>query len=192
MDHREVIIQKTIDLIRSRNGQIETITVRDITKNASIGLGLVNYHFGSKDALMELCVERIVNEIVQAFETLRTEADELSPRQKLQRLGMMTFTFLFDHEAVSRTSILSEMKTPKADDNTHRTWKAFLPLVAACRPDWDPQTLERKTFELITVMQQAFLRHEAILQESGLDLKDLPQRNQFHDQVLSDILEDPA
>jgi hypothetical protein len=49
----------------------------------------------------------------------------------------MTLDFLFEHSAVSRISVLRDMQTPKANDNTHRTYAAYLPLVAACRPDWD-------------------------------------------------------
>lgn len=47
---------------------------------------------------------------------------------------------------LSKVSILSDMRMPKENDNTHRTYCAYLPLMSACRPDWNKKTLERKAF----------------------------------------------
>ena len=58
----------------------------------------------------------------------------------------MTLDFLFELSAVSRISVLRDMQTPKANDNTHRTYAAYLPLVAACRPDWDKTNCKAKNF----------------------------------------------
>ncbi len=189
MDNRESIIQATIDLINEKGGKMNEITVRDICERANVGLGLVNYHFGNKDKLIELCVEQIVNGIVEQFRSIQERTARLSPFERLEYLGNMTLSFLFDHYAVSRTSILSDMVCPKEDDNTHRTYQAYLPLVAACRPDWDRETVKRKTFCLITAMQQAFLRHKPLSLEMGADLSDPVGREKFHTQMLHDILE---
>ncbi len=189
MDHKELIIQATIELINEKGGQMDSITVREICKKANVGLGLVNYHFGSKDKLIELCVERIVSGIIDNFQTIRENTEKLNPFEKLTYLGDMTFTFLFEHYAVSQISVLSDMRMPKENDNTHRTYLAYLPLMSACRPDWDEETLKRKTFYLITVMQQAFLRHKVIMQLYGIDLTVPEERKAFHKAVLHDILE---
>ncbi len=189
MDNREIIIQSTIGLINEKGGKIDEITVRDICKRANVGLGLINYHFGNKEKLIGLCVERIVNGIVGQFRSMQEKTEGFSPFDKLEYLGNMTLTFLFEHYAVSRTSILMDMASPKEDDNTHRTYQAYLPLVADCRPDWDEETVKRKTFSLIAAMQQAFLRHRVILLETGIDLADPKERGKFHDNILHDILE---
>ena len=189
MDTKEAIIQSTIDLINEKGERMDTLTVREIAQKAEVGLGLINYYFESKDKLIELCVERIVNGIVDTFRVIQEQTEKLSAFDKLACLGNMTFSFLFEHYAVSRTSILSDMRMPKDDDNTHRTYLAYLPLVSACRPDWDEETLKRKTFYLITVMQQSFLRHKVILQLYGIDLTVPEEREAFHSAVLHDILE---
>lgn len=189
MDNKEIIIQATIDLINERGEQMDGITVREICKKANVGLGLVNYHFGNKDKLIELCVERIVNGIVDNFRSIREKTEKLTAFDKLDYLGNMTFTFLFEHYAVSKTSILADMRMPKEDDNTHRTYLAYLPLMSDCRPDWDKETLERKTLYLIAVMQQSFLRHKVIMQLYGIDLTVPEQRKTFHSAILHDILE---
>lgn len=189
MDNKELIIQAATELINEKSEQLSAITVREICKRANVGLGLVNYHFGNKDRLMEICVERIVNGIIDNFQSILENTEALPAFERLACLGNMTFTFLFAHEAVSRISILSDMRMPKADDNTHRTYLAYLPLLSACRPDWNEETLRRRTFYLITVMQQSFLRHQAIKQLSGIDLTVPEEREAFHLTVLHDILE---
>lgn len=189
MDSKEMIMQAAIDLINEKGGQTDGITVREICKKANVGLGLVNYHFGNKDNLIELCVERIVNRIVDEFGSIREKTEKLTAFDKLEYLGNMTFTFLFEHYAVAKISILSDMRMPKEDDNTHRTYLAYLPLMSACRPDWDRETLERKTFYLITVMQQSFLRHEVIRRLYGINLTVQKEREEFHSTILHEILE---
>ena len=81
------------------------------------------------------------------------------------------------------------MQSPKENDNTYKTYAAYLPLVAVCRPDLDEATIKRKTLYLITVMQQMFLRYEIISQTLGNDLRQKENRKSFHTQVLHDILE---
>lgn len=188
MDNKEAIIQATIELIQEKGEQIQEITVREICRKANVGLGLLNYHFENKDKLIELCVERMVNGIVDNFKSIREKTGGLDPVEKLSCLGNMTLTFLFEHYAVSKISMLTDMQTPKEDDNTHKTCAAYLPLVAACRPDWDREMLERRTFCLIAAMQQSFLRSKVILQTKGIDLTNPEERRVFHDKMLRDIL----
>ncbi len=189
MDHKETIIRTTIALIEEKGEDLGEITVREISKRAGVGLGLVNYHFGNKNKLIELCVERIINGIVEQFRNVREKTKGLTPFEKLERLGNVTFDFLFEHRAMSRISVLTDMKDPKPDDNTHRTYAAYLPLVAACRPDWDERTVKRKTFCLITVMQQAFLRSEMTSAMLDVDLNQKENRRAWHTQILHDVLE---
>lgn len=189
MDNKEAIIQATISLITEKGEQMNEITVREICKRANVGLGLVNYHFGNKDNLIELCVERIVNSIVDNFRSIQEKPEGFTPFERLDYLGNMTLTFLFNHYAVSKISMLTDMRTPKENDNTHRTYLAYLPLVSACRPDWDKATVERKTFSLISIMQQTFLRHNIISAAQGINLTNEEERKAFHTQILHDILE---
>ena len=188
MDSKEALMQAATALINEKGESAEEITVREICKRANVGLGLVNYHFGNKDRLIALCVERMINGIVDSFCSMQEEVCGLTRFEKLTYLGNMTLAFLFEHYAISRISILSDMEKPGEDDNTHRTYRAYLPLVSACRPDWDESTLERKTFCLIAAMQQLFLRHKVLLSVYGIDLTKAEEREAVHERILRDVL----
>lgn len=190
MDSKDAIIQATVLLIEEKGENIDTITVREICRKAKVGLGLINYYFGNKDKLISVCVEKIINGIIENFAASRERIQNLSPFDKLDFLGNMTLDFLFDHYAVSKISILTDMQTPKENDNTHRTYSAYVPLVTACRPDWDEKKIKRATYCLITVMQQAFLRSDIIQITQGVNMRDKAERKNYHRMILKDILEE--
>lgn len=95
---------------------------------------------------------------------------------------------MFEHQAVSKISILSDLRLPRETDNTQRTIQAFLPLVAQCRPDWDGERVRQMTFYLISCMQLAFLRHEMLQKTQGINLKEPQERREFHTKMLKSLL----
>lgn len=188
MDSKEAMIKAATELIEERGERLGSVTVREIGKRAGVGLGLVNYHFGNKDELVAQCVEKIINGIVARFVEMRERTEGMLPPEKLESLVQMTLDFLFEHRAVSRISILSDMQSPKPDDNTQRTYSAYLPLVAACRPDWDEDRVKRVTHCLIASMQQSFLRSGAISDALGADITDKRARADYCRRLIGDIV----
>ena len=170
MDNKEAIIQATIKLIEENGEHLEEVTVREICKRANVGLGLVNYHFGNKDKLIEQCIERMINGTVEHFQNIREKTDDFTPFEKLEYLGNMSLDFLFEHYAVSKISVFTDMQSPKENDNTYRTYAAYLPLVAACRPDLDEAAIKRKTLYLITIMQKCSCDTKSYHRHWGLTL----------------------
>ena len=63
--NKEAIIQATIRLIEENGEHLEEVTVREICKKSRCWFRLVNYHFGNKDKLIEQCIERMINGIVE-------------------------------------------------------------------------------------------------------------------------------
>lgn len=183
MEARERILQAATSLLEEKDPS--KVTVRDICKRAGTGLGLVNYYFGSRAKLIETCVECIIRGIVAEFERIRERTQSLSPWEKLQALGDLTFTYLFDHEAIARISITADTKDPQRNDNTHRTELAFRPLVAACRPDLDAGAVQMKTHALIAAMQSAFMRSRVLLDAEGIDLHAPEIRAGYHREMLA-------
>lgn len=189
MNSRKKIIKAATELISENPDCPEEITIREISKRAGVGVGLINYHFETKEKLIEVCVENIINGIVANFVKISEQTKNDPPFERLERLGNMTLGFLFEHRAVSKISEISDMKSPSVNDNTQRTLEAYIPLVADCRPDWEEEKIRRKTFELIACMQLSFLRQDVLRETDGTDLNDACERKKYHDLMLRSILE---
>lgn len=61
---KEAIIAATIDLIVNSDGNIDEITTRIIAYKANTSVGLINYHYQTKDNLIEICVQQIIGNVI--------------------------------------------------------------------------------------------------------------------------------
>lgn len=94
---KEVIIHATTELIRESDGNITKITSRKIAGRAEVGLGLINYHFGSKENLITICVQRIINNVVMCFSPDKKnydEKDSLTDKERLADWAKQVYDFL--------------------------------------------------------------------------------------------------
>ncbi len=112
---KERIIEVTTKLIERCDGNAKSITARMIAEKAGIGLGLINYHFGSKENLITECVQRIIGKVVTEFRM--TECFE-TDKERLTACAIRVFDFLFEHSAISRISILDDLQNFTATCNS--------------------------------------------------------------------------
>ena len=61
---KQRIIETTIGIIEESDGDINNITARKIAQNSGVALGLINYHFGSKENLIAECCKQIINDML--------------------------------------------------------------------------------------------------------------------------------
>lgn len=188
MDAKEEILGAALALTAENGGDLSRVTLRAVSERANTSLGLISYHFGSKSSLMAACAERIINGVIDQFCEMRDSMQNVPPHEKLRRLGELTFSYLFQQEAVSRMSILQDIQRPNENSNTVRTFEAFLPLVAACRPDMGDSAARAATWSLIVQMQQAFLQSEHLRLTTGVNLADAKARSDFHAAIVEAVL----
>ena len=83
---KDRIIEVTTAMIEQHAGDTKAITARVIAEKADVGLGLINYHFGSKENLITTCVQRIISNVVTAGvkvnEEYDTDKDHLKKRRR--------------------------------------------------------------------------------------------------------------
>lgn len=178
METKQRLLEAATALIEENGGDPERVTARAVCERAGAGLGLINYYFGSKKKLLDDCVAQIIQDIVTRFVKLR---DDFSgpPFRKLEMLVQMVFSFLLEHPAISRLSILSDMQAPGPDTNTFRTWRAVVPLVRACRPDLTEGACREITWDLICLLQQSFLQADTLKTLLDVDLYDEEDRTRY-------------
>lgn len=87
MNQREKIIEVTTELIIESQGDLSQVTARKIANRAEVGLGLIHYHFESKDQLITECVQRIINKEIRTFVPQDTEYSDNPIEADKQRLA---------------------------------------------------------------------------------------------------------
>lgn len=164
------IIEVTTELIEQYNGNVKSITARMIAEKAGIGLGLINYHFGSKETLINECVQRIIRKVVAEFQmTGNYETD----KERLTVCATYVFDFLFKHFAICRISILDDLQNYTEHCNSVLTQQGFL---LSLKNDIADKNKSMIVFILTAAMQVAFLGNKTIKQILGYDFEKTEDR----------------
>lgn len=173
------IIEITTALIKEFNGDMSKITSRLIAERAGIGLGSINYFFGSKDRLIAECVQRDIGKMLAGFAPDVTDTakdDGLSDQERLISWARQTFDFLFENQAVASISILSDLQNYLADSNSVYTQRGF---TYAIRSRRQAEAKKLPAFILVSAMQAAFLARNNAKEIVGYDLFSKSERDLF-------------
>ncbi len=77
---KERIIKVTMEIIAAEGFQ--NVTIRKIAHRAGVNLAAVNYHYGSKDAVINEALKTVTVQLINAFQCLKNE--ELEPVKRLE------------------------------------------------------------------------------------------------------------
>lgn len=179
-DVKENIIQAATELIQQSNGNTAEITTRTIARKAKVGIGLINYHFQSKENLIAICVQRIIGEVVSGFSPAAKIYE--NDRERLTDWALQVFEFLFEHPSISRISILSDLSGYSMDSNSVKTQKGFL---FAMKKDVKEADKNLLSFLLTSAMQTAFLGSKTGMELLGYDLNTVSGRKDFMERLVS-------
>lgn len=186
---RQGIIDAAIQLIRE-HGDTAKVTVREICGRANVGAGLINYHFQTKERLIDLCVQKIIGHVIGGFDALE-QSLSLRPLEKVRHLLKLNFKFFVENPGISRVSILSDLTGGAAEDNSAQVHAVYFRLLrrlyGAEKPDAEISAIARA---IVATVQVSFLRMRAIRDGEGLDLSDEAARDAFLDRVIDRILYD--
>ena len=176
---KERILHAAIDIMREK-GEVEYVTIRSIAGRAGVGLGLINYHFHSK--------EKLVGEAVRFFQTREIisgwEGQLLfRPKNPVVLVGDMLKSFadfMADFPRISRISIFRDLSSSSEDDNTMETVKGLTPYIqeALGRNGKDGRAF-RIAWTIISTVQTAFIRSELFSRDGGYDFFNKDERDSF-------------
>lgn len=188
-DVKERIISQTILLIENSDGLVENITIRDIAQKADVAIGLINYHFGSKKELVEVCVQRIISHVMRTFPGKGTVvANSDTDDKESESIAVFTarvFSFLIQNPEISKISMLGDLSQPSATSNSSVSYRAIVNAIS----DTESETIAKiKAFMLLSTIQSAFLNRQISRELLGLDLNNEDEYRKFF-QIVTDILD---
>jgi len=179
---KEKIIENTIKLIREYDGDTEKITIRKIAEHAGVGTGLVNHYFGQKDTLIEICVQRIISNVIHSFHPENIQSN--SPVERTKYTARQVMDFLMENRQISKVSILNDLNFPQAMDNTMRSAAGFERGLSGEKPNWEAKL---EAFLITVIMQAAFLRKDVFKESMGIDFYCKKERDAFLGEIIEKI-----
>ena len=171
---KESIIKATTELIEEHNGDVRAVTSRAIAERSGIALGLINYHFKSKDKLIELCVQRIVNKILLCFYSGGDGDGNVI--NSVIRQAKQVMDFFFDNKAMAKIFILSDFRDYQPQNNSVATQNALRLTVGEKLENRKKRLL---CFILTSALETAFLAGDCAKDILGFDLNDKEDRDFF-------------
>ncbi|MDF2878148.1 MAG: TetR family transcriptional regulator [Clostridia bacterium] len=181
-DTRNRIIETTITLLDEVD-DVDKITVRQIAERANIGVGLINYHFRSKDNLLSIAVGEVMSKIATDF-AASPDYSDLKPEQKLKTMLKELYHSGERHEKLLQFILTHEI--------LNGDMKAPLFLVPILRElfagEKDDMTLRIIALQILLPIQVASINPDRFHLYSGVDLYSEVQRNSFIDLLIDHTL----
>lgn len=187
---KKSIINATIEIIEKSDGDIKNITARKIADKSGVALGLINYHFGSKENLIAECCREIINEKLFGFTPDKVDYmadDGLSDIERLISFARQTFDYIYSNHSIAKISIISDFKDYNPVGNSSLTQKGFQ---MALREDISEKRKKFIAFSLASIMQTAFLAGDNSELITGYSLKSKKQRDIFISDVVTMLMND--
>lgn len=177
--------QSIIDIVRTmidETDDIEKITTRQIAKRAGVGIGLINYHFKSKDNLLSIAIGDVMTKIICNFTKDKTHPG-LHPREKLKMM-LKELSSL----AGSDQKLIQFILTRELLGGNMQTALHLVPLLKEIFGSAKDDTQIRViALQILHPIQVTVLNHDSFHMYSGIDLTEADQRNHFIDVLIDNI-----
>jgi AcrR family transcriptional regulator len=181
IEAKQKIIQATQELL-DKGDDPEKITVRQIAAKAGVGIGLINYHFDSKDDLLFEAVGSTMGEVAAEWYTPDLHAD-VPPKKRLRELIIKSGEIGMRYPKLTEVGLRHEMLKGNLS-----TPQLILPLLREAFPERDEISLRLLAFQVIASMQAAFLQREALKMYLGMDFNNDQERAQVIDTILDNLI----
>lgn len=181
-DGRQSIIDAARAILNEED-DIEKITVRQIAERAGVGIGLINYHFKSKDSLLSIAIGDVMTNTILSFTKTDTCSD-LEPVAKLKAMLKELCTLAGSNEKLIRFILAREIM----EGNT-QTPLYLLPLLKEIYGNQkDDMQLRIIALQILHPIQVMGLNAAAYHLYSGVDLYNTEQRGCFIDTLIDNLV----
>lgn len=180
-DARQSILA-TAKVLLDEAADIDKITVRQIAERAGVGIGLINYHFQSKDNLLRIAIGDVMSQTIYHF-TDQADYTGLEPAAKLKEMLKELYSFGGRNEKLIRFVLSHELM-----NGNMQTPLLLIPLLRDIfQSQKNDMQLRIIALQILYPIQVTALHPNAFHLYSGMDLTNLEQRNQFIDVLIDNL-----
>ncbi len=163
MEAKEKLLQATLEIL-DEGVDPDKITTRDIAKRAGVNSALVNYHFQSKDNLIEQAIGVKMIGIADQMYDPKNSHD--SPVEKLKRMMKKNAELAIRYHFLMKKAISFELK-----NGSYATVQTILPVVKEIfQGQKTEQELQLIALQCLVPLQTMFVHREIYQKIWGWDL----------------------
>lgn len=181
-DARDRILKATAEIL-SEASDIDKITVRQIAARADVGVGLINYHFQSKENLLSIAVGNVLVHMAGEFIAPSSNLN-LEPVNLLRAMLKALFSYAKDYEKLLRFSVSQSIQ--------NGDMQAQLFLIPVLREIFgerkDEMQLRILALQILLPLQVPSMCPSAFCLYSGIDLYDDTQRDNYINILIDNII----
>ncbi|RDU23634.1 TetR/AcrR family transcriptional regulator [Anaerosacchariphilus polymeriproducens] len=178
---KQVILKAAFLLLEKKD--MNSISVREIAKEAGVNIAAISYYFGGKSELFSSMME-------QYWEDLKLLCMEILEQESISNLDAKNFCLRYMEKEMSSTGILRSEQVMyqnyKIDEKTKERinlqFKAFSHLVKQCNPNCKEESLKIKVVSLLSA-----LTHPALWNEIAENLID--DKKMFMDAYVCELVD---
>lgn len=179
---KERILGATVEIL-AETDEVDSITVRQIADRAEVGIGSINYHYRSKENLLNEAVVSLMGDQAAVWYEPQEEAG-IDPVERLKMLLKDTADIAFRYPKLSRITITHALLHGSMEPA-----QLILPILRDIfGRSKDEKELRLIAFQLITTTQAIFLRASEFRLYSGVNIFDDFQRKETIDFLVDSII----
>lgn len=180
-DARERIIEVTLRILEEVE-DVDKITVRQIAERAGVGVGLINYHFKTKDNLLSIAIGDTMSNIITelSYDSVYTLDSVENLKDLLKRLCDI---------GIHYDKVLPFILNQCIINGNMQAQLAIIPILRNIFGDEkDEMSLRTIALQIILPIQMVALSPESFQLYSGTNIKVKHQRDNFIDILIENII----
>jgi len=176
IDHTKKALLEAAEKLMTECTDPSEVTSRAITKEAGVNLAMINYCFGSREALLMAVYEEIQADAFRCNPSfVEIISGKLSPKEKLVEVHFESMKMMLKHhkfaKAISKYALLNrEISGKRGSLRFIQEYFGDTKSEGECR---------LIAFEFSSLHELAILRYEEIKKECGIDLTDDRQLRRY-------------
>ncbi|MEN8908031.1 MAG: TetR/AcrR family transcriptional regulator [Clostridiales bacterium] len=179
-DGKERILKVAYKML-VENKKIEDITIRDIAKRANVGVGLINYHFKSKEYML---MEALGSELVIVAKRWSELANDESNDPKVTLKNMLLELINLGAEQLSLIEIAAKFELTEGDINT----PLFI-LPCIMRITGKSEDISKIiAYSVISGIQSTAIKRKQFKEYVNIDIEKEDDREKYVDMIIKSIV----
>jgi AcrR family transcriptional regulator len=150
-DVKAHILKTTVAMLE--NGfEPDVMTIRKIAQKANVSVGLINYHYGTKDELLLLATNQVIDRVAVSENVLLMDMN-LPPKERLRKFLLDMAEIVIRYEAFSKIMLRQEILS-----NSFATPSHILSILKEIQPMATDASLKWLSIVVVAPLQYIFLK----------------------------------